>query len=452
MGEPGRKLETLLMQAFLIQVLFSPAIPSMQPRETRGLTYTYGVVPRLLVLCNSIDANISGPQIERLLVDLNVIPTVVNASEFKQYIGVRVVLILGGPDAPEGVGGIAEEILGAADSTKVREKGSKILAVRRDIWTPGQLVLVVAGYNRTLTEESLRENYCKIVRLINTTLSTARMPLNGKAVWTWGSTVHLLGVDEVVRVCKRLNITCIFLLVKDVEGNVVYSIMESLLPEAHKSKIYVHAWIVCFEDHSCPSADPGNTEYREYLLGLIGNLTSTGFHGHYVDGVHLDYIRYWGNAYSRWRYVSEFLKDVSSLIKKLNPDVILSVASKAEDYRSMQGLANSALYYGQNYTDMAKYVDLFCPMTYHLDYGVPPRKVGVAAGWVKSLTGKPVFAGIQLHPSYGGEQPSKLEIMEAVESCFQLGVDGIALFELSYICQRLGEYLIIADYYNKPPG
>ena len=78
---------------------------------------------------------------------------------------------------------------------------------------------------------------------------------------------------------------------------------------------------------------------------------------------------------------------------------MLSIASKAESYGTPEGLLDSALYYGQNYTNLAKYADLFCPMTYFLDYNVLPEDVEQTARWVKELTGETVFADVQTHRS-----------------------------------------------------
>jgi len=98
--------------------------------------------------------------------------------------------------------------------------------------------------------------------------------------------------------------------------------------------------------------------------------------------------------------------------------------------------------YGQNYVDLANYIDLFCPMTYYLDYRITPDDVGIAGKWVKKLTGKPVFAGIQIHPSEAsstrGRSPTPDETRRSLESCFKNGADWIVFFRLGFFLQSPG--------------
>lgn len=278
------------------------------------------------------------------------------------------------------------------------------------------------------------------------------VPLYGKGVWLWGVTVQEYGAEYVVVKCKELGITHIFLLVKGTSGHVSMEALGKLLPLAHREGIYVHAWFVCFSDASKPDATPLSKSYRIYLLKLIADFLTTDFSGEYVDGVHLDYIRFKGNAEDKWRHVSSFVAEVRKLVDKLAPGAVLSIASKAEEYSSMEELAESALYYGQNYTDLAKYVDLFCPMTYHLDYGVEPQLVGQAATWVRLLTGKPVFAGIQTHPSENpstaGKVPTPEELDAAMKSCRKHGVDGVVFFAFHTLVENYEAYKPVIQKYS----
>ena len=209
----------------------------------------------------------------------------------------------------------------------------------------------------------------------------------------------------------------------------------------------MHAWVVCFADGSRPGASPDSYEYRKYLLEVILDFLTLNASGHFVDGIHLDYVRYGGFASNKWQRVSSFVREVRELIDRFAPGAILSVASKAEAYGSKAELLESALFYGQNYEDLAKYVDLFCPMTYYLDYNVPPSLVGLAAKWVKEATGRAVFAGIQLHPSEHpstkGREPEPREVEECLRSCAEGGADGVAFFRLGIVLAKWGKYAAV---------
>jgi len=82
---------------------------------------------------------------------------------------------------------------------------------------------------------------------------------------------------------------------------------------------------------------------------------------------------------NKWKAVSSFVNETRVLNDKLSLGAVLSIASKAESYGTPEEPFDSALYYGQNYTNLAKYVDLFRLMTYFLDYNVLPEDVGQAA-------------------------------------------------------------------------
>lgn len=278
--------------------------------------------------------------------------------------------------------------------------------------------------------------------------------LKGKAFWIWGSTVQEQGIDNILNNLSDLRIKHVFLLVKGVSGRINKDVLFQLIPKAHEKKMYVHAWIVCFSDKSWSyeKVSPESYEYRKYLLNIISEFLLLNSSGHFVDGIHLDYIRYSGGAQDKCRYVSSFVREVRTLIDGIAPGTILSIASKVESYTSKNTLFDSALVYGQNYIELAKFIDLFCPMTYYLDYNVTPEKVGVAAKWVKELTDKPVFAGIQLHPSEHpstkGKKPTPDEIKRNLEACLENKVDGVIFFRYyEYILEdQVRE--IISRYYN----
>jgi len=263
----------------------------------------------------------------------------------------------------------------------------------------------------------------------------SKIPLKGKAFWVWGTTVREYGVDHVIEKALSVGAKHIFLLVRGTSGEVVKEVIKELLPKAHEKGMYVHAWIVCFSSES-----PESYVYRKYLLKVILEFLLLNSSGHFVDGIHLDYIRYGGFAREKWQYVSSFVKEVRILIDTVAPNTVLSIASKAENYNSKQDLLDSALFYGQNYTDLAKYVDLFCPMTYYLDYNVPPEAIGPAIKWIKEVTGKSVFAGVQIYPGPNYREPTPDEIKRCIKAAIENGADGVIFFRLGAVLDDWNKY------------
>lgn len=310
------------------------------------------------------------------------------------------------------------------------------------------LVISLALYFIKLGEKKLGDELEEVLKELEDRgvkpVPRGSVTLRGKACWVWGVTFRDYGVDYVIDKVVKLGIKHVFVLVKGISGSVVKDVIKEVLPKAHERGVYVHAWIVCFKDESKPNASPDSYDYRKYLLEVILDFLLLNSSGHFINGVHLDYIRYGGFASHKWKLVSSFVKEVKELINRVAPGTVLSIASKAEKYDSKVELLDSALFYGQNYEDLRKYVDLFCPMTYYLDYDVPPNLVGLAAKWVKEVTKKPVFAGIQLypseHPSTKGKEPELSELLSCLNSCLENGIDGVIFFRLGILLSKWDKY------------
>jgi len=260
------------------------------------------------------------------------------------------------------------------------------------------------------------------------------------ASWTWALTVKELGVREILLFSKQIGLTDILVLTKSISGLTFIDVLNEIVLN-NSYGIRIHAWIVCFEDHrySDGEVSPSNEKYRSYLLSLITRILEKVD----VEGIHLDYIRYKGKAFEKWRNVSSFVREVRKIIDKKDPNIILSIASKAERYNTLDELKKSALYYGQNYEDLAKYVDIFMPMTYYLDYKVEPEAPVRASKWIKEITRRKVYVGVQLHPSEHpetkGRQPNLSEIEKQLVLSKEQGLDGVCFFRFKYLYERSRE-------------
>lgn len=114
--------------------------------------------PYAVVLANSIDRNVSHGFIDHLI-GSGVEVELVDSEGFPNYRSSQTVIILGGPDSPEGVGTIVSEVLTDEEESYLRAREAKGMFIHESPWASGAgNVVVLAGNNRTLTSESALEN------------------------------------------------------------------------------------------------------------------------------------------------------------------------------------------------------------------------------------------------------------------------------------------------------
>jgi len=114
---------------------------------------------RIIVLANSIDYELAA-EFFGFLGNKGMDVTHVDAAEFKDggYKEEKFVVILGGPDAPEGIGEIVQNITSSEEQDAIRQKGSRKKYVKTNTWTSGQRVMVIAGSDRNETKNTEDEN------------------------------------------------------------------------------------------------------------------------------------------------------------------------------------------------------------------------------------------------------------------------------------------------------
>jgi parallel beta-helix repeat protein len=113
--------------------------------------------PKIVLLANSIDLNLSS-NFTVFLKGQGVDIIYVNASNFSEYKQERFIVILGGPDAYEGVGEIVREVLNESEQGWLREKGNRRMYVKTNVWRTGQVVMIIAGSDREETQKACEEN------------------------------------------------------------------------------------------------------------------------------------------------------------------------------------------------------------------------------------------------------------------------------------------------------
>ncbi|AFL95506.1 hypothetical protein CL1_1307 [Thermococcus cleftensis] len=112
-------------------------------------------MPEVVVLSNDIDWNIKGRLLASQLQALGFTVTRVTAEDIESRRDAKVVLILGGPDAYDGVGDYVRQVLSAGEQEAVRT-GRRGVFAKTDVWSGGQVVIVLAGRDRWGTGEKIK--------------------------------------------------------------------------------------------------------------------------------------------------------------------------------------------------------------------------------------------------------------------------------------------------------
>lgn len=114
--------------------------------------------PNITVLANSIDMNLSNHLLQ-FLEDIGIGVVRTDATGFDNHRQDSLIIILGGPDAPEGVGIINQEIMTEEQQNKVRKDSDFMVFAYLDPWNQSifQRVTVLAGSDRYETMKAQYE-------------------------------------------------------------------------------------------------------------------------------------------------------------------------------------------------------------------------------------------------------------------------------------------------------
>ena len=191
----------------------------------------------------------------------------------------------------------------------------------------------------------------------------------------------------------------------------------SWIESAKNIGINVHIWMQCFYDgewHNPKNTDLTNkiNEAKKYA-----NMKN-------VHGVHLDYLRYPGNAYKTTggsEAITDFVKKVKAAIPS---NIVLSCAVMPEN--------DDKYYYGQDIEALGKIVDVVIPMQYKGNYNA-------GASWLTSTTKTfsskaTIWSVLQSYKS--DDNPTKLpgtELLEDVKTCLAAGAKGAIMFRYGLV-------------------
>jgi methionine-rich copper-binding protein CopC len=198
--------------------------------------------------------------------------------------------------------------------------------------------------------------------------------------------------------------------------------LQGFITKFNGSGIRVHAWVTCF--HNGTSwIDPSNQTMIAELTSSILNIATN----YNIQGVHLDAARYPGNAYLHdgTTHVTSFIENIYQIIKT-DPNtshILLSAALMPET--SVNGY-----YYGQDYAQLAPYLDFMVPMIYKGNYEAGRNWIINTTKYiVNAANGTPVVAGLQTYMSDMYVIPIPTSELEAdIQAALDNGSSGYVLF------------------------
>ncbi len=253
-----------------------------------------------------------------------------------------------------------------------------------------------------------------------------KMECNG--FWLFGRDMRNVDFEGL----KEANVTDIYLSFvawRDSHFNI-----REFTEKCREYGIRLHIWtqVLYLGGWFNPTTQAGKDRIVAYMNSLDNYLEYD------LDGVHLDYIRFPGNAQrhsNSTEIINNILKDIRDKVKGVNKELIISAAVMPE------GSINEE-YYGQNYKSMGEYVDVLIPMLYTGNYNAGVDWLRRMTKYIVEDTDAEVYAGLQ---SYNSDNDLRVKDkyamrVEATESVGK-GADGTVLFRYGLIDDNVLEEL-----------
>ncbi|MDO5823236.1 Ig-like domain repeat protein [Methanobrevibacter sp.] len=252
-------------------------------------------------------------------------------------------------------------------------------------------------------------------------ISVDKKPNDAYGYWVYGQDMKSVSLNNLA----SQGTTDLFLNFKAIETH-GQSVVESWIDNAKKLGMRVHIWMQVFMEggtwtNPVKDGKPNTAFFEKKITEAQKYAKIKG-----IAGVHLDYLRYPGNANETvggTEAINTFVKDIVGAIHNIDSNIIVSCALMPET-------TSSAYYYGQDYSVISKYMDVVVPMIYKGNYGKTSAWITTTAKWyIDNSKGAQVWAGIQGYVS--DSNPTKLSasaIKTDAQAAFNSKAPGIIIF------------------------
>ena len=243
---------------------------------------------------------------------------------------------------------------------------------------------------------------------------------NGYGYWVFGADMKNVDLNSLA----SKGTTDLFLNYYAIETHGKTAV-ESWIAKASNLGIRVHIWMQSFNDGEWINPVKDGQVNQKYFNEKIAEAESyAAVKG--VAGIHLDYLRYPGNAYKTTggtEAINTFVKQIVSAIRAVNPNLIISAALMPE-------CDDLKYYYGQDYDVISKYMDAVLPMVYKGNYEAGSAWITSTSKWfVEHSKGAKVWTGLQGYESDSNVVPlPSAEIKHDAEAALKGKADGVIIF------------------------
>lgn len=227
--------------------------------------------------------------------------------------------------------------------------------------------------------------------------------------WIFGRDMENVDLEKL----KKTGVTDVFLNFYAFETHGQSKVV-SWIKKANNNGIGVHIWMQCFYDGEWINPVTNSSIISEKVNEAKKYASING-----VKGVHLDYLRYPGNAYKTSGSADAITDFVRKVRSSVGENIFLSCATMPE--------SENRYYYGQDIQALGKIVDAVLPMQYKGNYQA-------GTSWLKSTTKDlsskaKIWSGLQTYKSDDDTtQLSEKELLEDAQVCLDNGAKGVILF------------------------
>ena len=239
---------------------------------------------------------------------------------------------------------------------------------------------------------------------------------NGYGYWVFGSDMKSVNLNTLA----SQGTTDLFLNFYALTAH-GQSAVESWIASANKLGIRVHIWMQAFYDGSWINPVKSGSYNQAFFNQKIAEAKKyANVKG--VAGVHIDYLRYPGNAYQTSKgtaAINEFVKQITQAVRSVNSNLILSCAVMPET-------TDNKYYYGQDMATISQYMDVVIPMIYKGNYNSGTAWIKSTTKWfVDNSKGAKIWSGLQ---GYVSDENTSSEIKTDSQSAINGGASGVIIF------------------------
>ena len=257
-----------------------------------------------------------------------------------------------------------------------------------------------------ITAEYDGDNRYKPSSVTNTIIINKKENKNHFGYWVFGKDMNSVNLQSL----KNNGVTDIFLNYYAFSAHGEANVLQ-WIENAKRIGINVHIWMQCFYNGEWLNPKTTNLINRIQEAERYANMPN-------VYGIHLDYLRYPGNAY-KTNGGTEAINDFVSSVKNVIGNKFLSCAVMPEN--------ESAKYYGQDIDVLGKIVDAIIPMQYKGNYNAGSSWLGSTSQLFSSKA--TIWSGLQ---SYRSDDDTSLlnssELSNDIQTCLNNGAKGSIIF------------------------